>query len=806
MLDSFFSSTSSSQHGKWLSHDPLALAALAAIAGVLLADFFFLPLTGLALVLLTLSISAFFCRCHALLLIVITVAAFAFIHTLELRWIDNFPNARDLRTESAAVTAPSSQVSAQGLVISEPTLSPGKRSASLLLRLHSLTLGQQHFDSHHHIRVRIDLLPEKLSDLAYGDTLQITGQIHLLPQARNPGSFSPANFYRRSDGIITQIHCNAGHSIQRLSRGGGRQLIRIAHQSRDWLSSAITRDLDDDPETASIIRAMVLGAHEDTPEAIEEQFRLSGALHIFAVSGLHIGLFGLIAWQLLKLFRIPRRTAVWLIIPAILFYAVVTGLRPSACRAAMMGSIVLFAFIAGRRPRLINSLGLAALLLLAYDSQQLFLPGFQLSFAVLTAIAVLAPVFMRFFARPFELDPFIPRHLIPRFKLYFSQVGSSSSNYLSVSLAAWLGSLPLIIYHFQLITPVSILANCLLVPSAMIVLSLAVMSLCSSFVQINFLSTLFNNANWLAAKICSLLTAFFASLPGGHFHFSFTPPPVTADQPVYLAILDTQSAGACQLISSRDPNIWLPTTSSFLIDTGSARSFQYIVHPFSRYRGINQFQSIYLTHNDYQHIAGAALIAPRYHPKQIFIPSRMDDSRSLQALAPILDKHQIPLRSLAAGEVLKAGPGIDVEILFPPHEKAAGPRADDNGLILRLHCSGWSLLLMGDAGFESEKWLLLHHKERLASDIVIKGQHGSDWSGLEEFIRAVNPQAIISSNLTFPANEQITPEWRAMLKRQQITLFDQQQSGGVEILIGPNSLTLKGYLNDQVLTLSKRKP
>ncbi|MFK5922734.1 MAG: ComEC/Rec2 family competence protein [Verrucomicrobiota bacterium] len=790
----------------WLSRDPLALIALTAIAGILLADHYQLPPAALTTGILALSFLGFFYRNNILPILLLSATCFAFIHTLQLRWIDSFPAASLVQAKASPDHPSSSQVSVRGQVINEPSLSQGKRSAGFLLRLDSLTLGDQIFSTRHHLRVRIDLLPRELHNLAYGDRLQISGQLQPLAQARNPGAFSAADFYRRANAVAAELHCHSGHSVRRLSSGGGHAIIRLAHRSRDWLGSAITADLENDPETASIIRAMVLGTREDTPEVIEEQFRLSGALHIFAVSGLHIGLFGLIVWQLLKLLRIPRRAAIWLIIPAILFYATVTGLRPSACRAAMMGTIVLFSFAVGRRPRLINSLGLAALLLLAYNTQQLFLPGFQLSFAVLAAIAGLTPLFMGIFGRPFALDPFIPRHLIPRSQLLFSQFGHASSNYFSLSLAAWLGSLPLIIYHFQLVTPVSILANCFLVPAAMVVLSLAVMSLCTSLAQMNFISVLFNNANWLAAKSCSLITAFFASLPGGHFHFSFTPPPVSAEQPVYIAVIDTQSSGACQVISSYRPNTWLPQQNSFLIDTGNARNFPYVTHPFLRFRSINRLNSLFLTHNDHQHIGATSLILPRYQLEQIYLPPLLTDSQTLRPLIPSLKKQQISLIPLTAGNRLNPDPQIEFEILYPPSDQAPGPRADDNHLVIRMHCEGWRILLLGDAGFEIEKWLLQHQNQQLASDLIIKGHHASDLSGLEEFIATVNPQAIISSQRAFPANEQITPAWRAMVKKRGIHLFDQQQSGCVEILIGSDALKLQGYLGDQTLVLSKRKP
>ena len=90
-------------------------------------------------------------------------------------------------------------------------------------------------------------------------------------------------------------------------------------------------------------------------------------MHVFAVSGLHVGIVLAFLWGLLRWLGVPRRYAVIVLIPAILFYATVTGLRPSAVRAAIMGSVVLLGFVAERKPRLLNSLAFAALLILALD-------------------------------------------------------------------------------------------------------------------------------------------------------------------------------------------------------------------------------------------------------------------------------------------------------------------------------------------------------------------------------------------------------------------------------------------------------
>src|SRR6266849_10663907 len=103
--------------------------------------------------------------------------------------------------------------------------------------------------------------------------------------------------------------------------------------------------------------------------------------------------------------RLSRKWATALIIPSILFYAAVTGLHVSSVRAAVMSSILLGGFFFERKVFVLNGLAAAAFFLLAWDTNELFSTGFQLSFAVVGSIILLADPLFQFLRRFTAADP-----------------------------------------------------------------------------------------------------------------------------------------------------------------------------------------------------------------------------------------------------------------------------------------------------------------------------------------------------------------------------------------------------------------
>src|SRR6202040_897177 len=116
-------------------------------------------------------------------------------------------------------------------------------------------------------------------------------------------------------------------------------------------------------------------------------------------------------WILATVARVPRKWATTLIIPALLFYAAVTGLHTSSVRAAVMSAVLLAGFLVERKAFALNNLAAAAIMILSWNTHEVFSVGFQLSFSVVAAIVLLAEPSYRFLRRRFEGDPFLPRKL-----------------------------------------------------------------------------------------------------------------------------------------------------------------------------------------------------------------------------------------------------------------------------------------------------------------------------------------------------------------------------------------------------------
>src|SRR5205809_5024854 len=302
-----------------------------------------------------------------------------------------------------------------------------------------------------------------------------------------------------------------------IRHGGGNPILRAAQSSQSWMQNALTRGLENAPEVQAFLSGIVLGLRHQAPEDIEEPFQQTGTLHLFAVAGLHVGIVATLLWMAATLARLSRKTAAAIIIPLLFFYAAVTGLHVSSVRAATMASILLGGLFFDRKVFVLNSLAAAAFFLLCWNTNQLFSTGFQLSFAVVGAIILLADPLFGFLQRWGAPDPFLPRSLL-RGQRRLMHVGFEwLCRGASVSLAAWIGSLPFILWYFHIVTPISLFANLVVVPIAFFILAIALLSLLSTPL-LTWLAVIFNNANWLLAQLVLGIVQLFAQIPGGHFY------------------------------------------------------------------------------------------------------------------------------------------------------------------------------------------------------------------------------------------------------------------------------------------------
>ena len=198
--------------------------------------------------------------------------------------------------------------------------------------------------------------------------------------------------------------------------------VYIAGEGRQGVFDAVRGRVRDvlfanlDGETAPIAYAMLLGDSGYMDEDVLQNFRYGGVAHIFAVSGLHIGIvYGILAFFLRKL-RVNRWIRLPIIAAVLIFYAGVCGFSPSALRALVMCLVLSVADAAGWAYDRLNSVSLAALVVLAVNPFYLFSVGFQLSLAAAAGIIVLSGRLARLLARV----RFLPQKLGSAFAVCFS--------------------------------------------------------------------------------------------------------------------------------------------------------------------------------------------------------------------------------------------------------------------------------------------------------------------------------------------------------------------------------------------------
>ncbi len=672
-------------------------------------------------------------------------------------------------------------INATGAVVTEPKIAPNG-IATFLCQLESIELEGKKESTNAIILVRWRGHPE------FGDELKLFGIAETIAPPRNPGEFDMRSYLTRHD-VYRRLFVRDAEDGTLIQHGGGNPILRAAQNSRVRLQAILCRGLDDSPDVQNFISGIALGLRHQTTEDIEEPFQQTGTLHLFAVAGLHVGIVAQLLWMVASVCRLPRKWSIALIIPLLFFYAAVTGLHVSSIRAAVMSAVLLGGFFFERKVFALNSLAAAAFLLLAWDTNEIFSTGFQLSFAVVGAIVLLADPAARLIRRWTAPDPFLPRSLLQGRR----RVTDASMIWLgkgaSVSVAAWIGSFVLVLWYFHLVTPISLLANLVVVPIAFFILAIALLSLMTGPV-LPWISVVFNNANWCLARLVLVAVHFFSLVPAGHRYFEHSHWPDGAD--TRINVLDL-GAGAAVHLRTRG--------GDWLFDCGSDRDYERVVREYLHSAGVNDLRGLLLTHGDSLHIGGAARLLSECRPAHLIDNPLPDRSIVHRRLRTLFQQCGIRPEQLAASDSFEIGPGVTANILYPARLSLA-EKADDQGLVVQLNIpSGTRILLMADSGPETENTLVRSGVD-LRSDIIIKGQHHSGESGSLPFLEAVRPRLIIATSRDFPEHERIPDEWADGLQSRGIKLFRQDETGAVQLRFWRSDWEARAYITGETFRSS----
>lgn len=615
---------------------------------------------------------------------------------------------------------------------------------------------------------------------ALEDSVRLIGSLRPIAPPRNPGQFN-AKRVMELRGITCELIASSPRDLEIPTPAAGFSLPRIASSCRKWMESALREGISSDPLVCNLLAGIVLGVTSDIPDTLQDEFRQTGTFHLFSVSGLHVGMIALILWQAFRMAGVGRGVATCVIIPALFFYALLTGWKPSSVRAATMTAIFLIGMASGRQSIALNSLCAAAFVILLQSTNELFNPGFQLSFTVVAAILLVAGPLQERIRRRMEPDPFIPVPLWTKWQKKRYEAAGHTAGLLAVSLAAWIGSLPLTIFYFHMVSLSALAANLLVVPLSFLIMATAVLAL-SSGVASAALAAVFNNANLAFIKILLLIIQSAAALPG-----SFVPLGGSLNAPAAITVFDCGSGGATAIQSGG--RLWL-------VDCGSRWDFENVVTPWMRSTGRWSPDSLVLTHGDADHIGGVGTLLDTHSLPRIIDSPLADRSPVRRRLHAAAAAANFPISKAQAGDRLEISPSMTLQILHPPPDLVAAT-ADDKSLVALLEASATRVLILSDAGPAAFEWLLQNQRSAIAADIVILGRHHSGAPPEASFLRAVNPSLVVATAAGFPSNEPIDEQWAAMVKDLGIRLFRQDQTGAAMIRLDKNDFVAKGFLNGE---------
>ena len=332
--------------------------------------------------------------------------------------------------------------------------------------------------------------------LRIGDRLLLTSRIERNGDWRR-GSFD----YRR----YQEVHGFAGRTYVRTADW---QLLPHSDEGLTWLQRLRLaflnyrhtlleryRQMGAGDEEYAVVAAMTLGDKSAMSSELRDVYAVSGAYHVLALSGLHLG----IIYMVLSLLVVNRRFRLLsqvLAVAAIWAFALLVGLPASVVRAALMISTYALLSAIGRQRMSVNALALAAIGILMVSPDSLFDVGFQMSFLAMLAILVLQPLFERVVQREWLLDRPVVRWLW---------------GLTTVSLAAQVGVAPLVAYYFGRFSTYFLLTNLIVIPSATLILCLAPVALLLPVVG----TVLFRVVGWLNAVLSFIAERLpYASIEG----------------------------------------------------------------------------------------------------------------------------------------------------------------------------------------------------------------------------------------------------------------------------------------------------
>lgn len=562
------------------------------------------------------------------------------------------------------------------------------------------------------------------------------------------------------------------------------------------------------PDTAGIFIGMLLGDVSGIDPDEYREYQKTGIVHVFSVSGMHVGFLALLCSVLFKRLGFSKRVVLVASLAILLLYATLVDWPAPVTRSVVMAALALAALYSGRDHDLLNSLGLSGLIILLYQPTALFQISFQLSFLAAWGLV----------------------YLYPRWRKSLPDKGPWM-DWLLIPLAAQAAVLPVTAYYFNILSPVSLLSNLLLSYLAELVVMIGFLFLLLG-VLVTPLGAFMLQAAGVLIDIIRLGNHLILQLPGSYLWVAAPGPAAicTFYAGLFLLTREGRSKGfragllltgiffavICLPASFFDRGqmevvfldvgqgdcILLKTPGGrFILVDGGGSAFSDVggrkVIPYLRHRGIRQLYWAVNTHPDTDHLAGLQRVAGEIPVETVCVPASLAGADVYGAWRRELINRGVAWKGLSSGQVLQEG-AWSMEVLYPGKD-AAEDDYNEHCLLLLCRMGDFSVLLTGDLGEDVLRGLDKEGKIKPATVLKLP-HHGSKYSLYPPLYHKTHPHyAVISvgkhNNFGHPS-----PLVLKALQDEAIVTLRTDQAGAVTfrseghgfgVWIGPRQIRLE---------------
>lgn len=731
----------------------------------------------------------------------------------------------------------------EGIVIETPLAYPDKN----ILTVNCLRKikNKKYFPVTGNIRL---VIPPDLK-FQYGDFIRFHTTIKNVHNFNNPGVFDYKK-YLNLQGIYAIGYISDNSKIVLLRQKTANCARSHLESFRNYLKRIIYNNASS-PQR-EIIEAMTIGNQNEIPADIRDNFNKTGTAHILSISGLHIGMVSAIAFffvffilksseYLMLRFNIIKFAAVAALF-MVLIYAFIAGMGVTVMRSALMAFIFLIALISGKQKDLYSTLALAGLIILAISPEALFDISFQLSFMAVLALIYIVPKFSDIPSEKITNLPSWTQSII-RY-LYLSVI---------VSIAAIIGTLPLISYYFNRVSSITIFANMIVVPLlGTLTLTISMLFIISSlfspviagyfiklasfFVQIS-VSIIDKLASlpWSSCSITKpnlveiaifyllifLIIRFIEEKKNGKTQKEFSLNRfryikyaliviliIFAGEVTYFTIRDKFSSNLKITVIDVGQGIStlvrLPGGKNMLIDGGGFTDGSFdvgkaVVAPFLYQEKIGHIDTAVLSHPHPDHLLGLIYIINNFDVRQIWkskFPVNPEEFPDWEKTIKLNNPQVFLLSDKSPEKIIN---GVRTQVLWPPIysgkdiHNISFDEVNDTSLVLKITFGKVSILIPGDISGNVEK-MLIESKKDLRSDVLIVPHHGSKHSSNIEFIKAVACRYAIVSAGKSNVFHHPHPLTLQRYKDAGVNIFRTDRDGAITLITDGNNLQIDTFL------------